>query len=180
MSVENILDFRFAISLETLYVFFFKPQSGLFWCRVGRWMYLAVIFELSNKILYFIGLFFFFFFFSKMPAYYGNYPSSSAACIRLWQLALLPKLSNRTFPSRFRFANTPFSLILDAARALRTVGGRFMFKRSCVLAVRSWLRNVKSLQTLHQFWSGFELRCLLPSNASALPYQEQPTREQAK
>lgn len=56
----------------------------------------------------------------------------------------------------------------------------YVQKEPCVFAVRSRLRNVKSLQTLHQFWSGFELRCLLPPNASASPHREQPTREQAK
>lgn len=56
----------------------------------------------------------------------------------------------------------------------------YVQKEPCVFTVRSRLRNVKSLQTLHQFWSGFELRCLLPPNASVSPHQKQPTRVHVK
>lgn len=56
----------------------------------------------------------------------------------------------------------------------------YVQKEPCVFAVRSRLRNVKSLQTLHQFWSGFELRCLLPPNASVSPHQKQSTRVHVK
>lgn len=73
----------------------------------------------------------FIFLVKRLPVLWKFSFSFSCVCL-IWRLALLPKLSNKTFHSRFWFANTLLSLILDAAHALCAVGGRFMFKRSRV------------------------------------------------
>lgn len=46
--------------------------------------------------------------------------------------------------------------------------------KEAVVSLGSQLQNIESLQTLHEFWSGFEPRCLLPLNAAVSPREEQP------
>lgn len=132
--LENILDFFYCylnclLKIQCGFILRILPTFWSVCVCVRRY---AVIFELSNKMLYFMAYFLCFIFLVKrLPVLWKFSFSFSCVCL-IWRLALLPKLSNKTFHSRFRFANTLLSLILDAARALCAVGGRFMFKRSRV------------------------------------------------
>lgn len=132
--LENILDFFYCylsclLKIQCGFILRILPTFWSVCVCVRRY---AVIFELSNKMLYFMAYFLCFIFLVKrLPVLWKFSFSFSCVCL-IWRLALLPKLSNKTFHSRFRFANTLLSLILDAACALCAVGGRFMFKRSRV------------------------------------------------
>lgn len=87
-------------------------------------------------------------------------------------LTPLPEPSTKLFAHAFNL-QTLSSVLYSISPEARYSGGRFMFKRSSV-SLGSQLQNIESLQTLHEFWSGFEPCCLLPLNAAVSPREEQP------
>lgn len=81
----------------------------------------------------------------------------------------LPEPSTKLFTHAFNL-QTLSSVLYSISPEARYSGGRFMFS----VSLGSQLQNPESLQTLREFWSGFETCRLLPPNAAVSPREERP------